>query len=350
MTETPARKPRPRRTFSVFGDVRKMPSEYEIVTHAQNWTLRKNRAAAFEQNPSSAPNLWFLTYRDNSPLHADDWDSYRDPDALTYKGYVSQQSAGEAKVQGVLEAHADAGSDSALSAGSVALLGRLFTPSRYLCHGFQQAEAYVGYMAPSSYITNAAAFSSADFLRRVTTIAYRTRELQIARPGSGIGSTERSLWEEHANWQPARKAVEYALVSYDWGEAFTALNLVLGPTLDDVLLTQLGEVAHANGDDLTWLLTSLLAADSQRRARWSRELAEYAIAQRPENRAVLRKWVERWSALADDAAHGLGQFLQSLPDSAVPADTVAAHARAARDAHLAPLLDPAGDMTGAGTA
>ena len=54
MTETPARKPRPRRTFSAFGDVRRMPTEYEIVTHAQNWTLRQNRTATFEQNPSSA--------------------------------------------------------------------------------------------------------------------------------------------------------------------------------------------------------------------------------------------------------------------------------------------------------
>ena len=159
MTETPARKPRPRRTFSAFGDVRKMPSEYEIVTHKQNWTLRANRAAAFEQNPSSAPNLWFLTYRDNSPLQASDWDAYRDPDALTYKAYVGLQSEAEAKVAGVLEAHADAGSDAALSPGSVALLGHLLTPSRYLCHGFQQVEAYVGYMAPSSYITNAAGFS-----------------------------------------------------------------------------------------------------------------------------------------------------------------------------------------------
>jgi toluene monooxygenase system protein D len=70
MTETPAHKPRPRRTFSAFGDVRRMPSEYEIVTQGQNWTLRQNRAAAFEQNPSSAANLWFLTYRDNSPLKA----------------------------------------------------------------------------------------------------------------------------------------------------------------------------------------------------------------------------------------------------------------------------------------
>ena len=65
----------------------------------------------------------------------------------------------------------------------------------------------------------------------------------------------------------ARKAIEYALVSYDWGEAFTALNLVLAPTLEDVLLTQLGQVAKRNDDDLTWLLTSFLAEDARRRGR-----------------------------------------------------------------------------------
>ena len=341
MTETPARKPRPRRTFSTFGDVRRMPSEYEIVTHAQNWTLRQNRTATFEQNPSSAPNLWFLTYRDNSPLQAENWDAFRDPDALTYKAYVNLQAEAETKVAGVLETHAEAGIT--LDAESVALLGQLFTPARYLYHGFQQVEAYIGYMAPSSYITNAAAFATADFLRRVTTIAYRTRELQIASPDSGIGAAERSRWEGHDGWQPARKAVEYALVSYDWGEAFTALNLVLAPTLDDVLLTQLGRVARSNGDDLTWLLTSFLAEDSRRRDRWSRALAEEAVAQRPENRAVLGKWVGRWSALADDAALGLGTILTTAPGNGVHADEVAAHAKAARDRYLAGLLDPVSD-------
>jgi toluene monooxygenase system protein E len=349
MTETPARKPRPRRTFSTFGDVRKMPSEYEIVTHAQNWTLRHNRAATFEQNPSSAPNLWFLTYRENSPLQAENWDAYRDPDALTYKAYVNLQAEAEAKVHGVLEAHAEAGANATLDARSVALLGHLFTPSRYLYHGFQQVEAYIGYMAPSSYITNAAAFSTADFLRRVTTIAYRTRELQIASPDSGIGSAERSLWEMHDGWQPARKAIEYALVSYDWGEAFTALNLVLGPTLDDVLLTQLGQVARSNQDDLTWLLTSFLAEDSRRRGRWSRALADLAMTQRPDNRAVLGKWVARWSALADDAALGLGKILETAPGNGVPAADVAAHAKAAREHYLAGLLDP-GSSNGAAQA
>jgi len=342
MTETPARKPRPRRTFSVFGDVRRMPSEYEIVTQAQNWTLRQNRAATFEQNPSSAANLWFLTYRDNSPLKAGNWDAFRDPDALTYKAYVNLQADAEAKVHGVLEAHAAAGADAALDPAEVTLLGRLFTPTRYLCHGFQQVEAYIGYMAPSSYITNAAGFSAADFLRRVTTIAYRTRELQLARPDSGIGSAERSLWEEHEGWQPARKAIEYALVSYDWAEAFTALNLVLAPTLDDVLLTQLGQVAKGNRDDLTWLLTSFLAEDSRRRGRWSRGLADLAVAQRPENRGVLAKWIGRWSARADDAALGLGTILETAP-GAGPAAEVAARARAAREQFLAGLLEGASE-------
>ena len=39
----PARNPRKLRTFSAFGDVRRMPSEYEIVTHAQNWNTRDGR-------------------------------------------------------------------------------------------------------------------------------------------------------------------------------------------------------------------------------------------------------------------------------------------------------------------
>jgi toluene monooxygenase system protein E len=339
MTQTPSPK---RRTFSAFGDVRRMPSEYEIVTQGQNWTLRQNRVATFEQNPSSAANLWFLTYRDRSPLQAENWDAFRDPAALTYRSYVTLQSDAETKMHGVLEAHAAKSADAGLHPRSVALLGHLFTPSRYLSHGLQQAEAYVGWMAPSPYITSAAGFATADFLRRVTTIAYRTRELQIAQPDSGIGSAERSRWEGHAGWQPARKAIEYALASYDWGEAFTALNLVLAPSLDDVLLAQLGLVAKANGDDLTWLLTSFLAEDSSRRGRWSRALADLAVAQRPDNRAVLAKWIGRWSALADDAALGLGTILETVQDGVSAAD-VAVRARTAREEFLAGLLDTASD-------
>jgi toluene monooxygenase system protein E len=339
MTDTPVRRPRPRRTFSAFGDIRRMPSEYEIVTEGQNWTLRPNRVSTFEQNSSSFANLWFRTHRDNSPLRADRWDDFRDPAALTYRSYVAMQAEAETKVQGILEAHAAGAADATLDPRSVSLLGTLLTPSRYLSHGFQQVEAYIGLMAPSPYITSSASYSTADCLRRVTTIAYRTRELQIAFPGSGIGSAERRLWETHEGWRATRKAIEYALVTYDWGEAFTALNLVLAPTLDDVLLTQLGQASRGIRDNLTWLLTSFLAEDSGRRDAWSRALADVAVVQCPGNRSVLRNWVERWSGLADDAALGLGTILAGVMDAG-SAEDVVVHARETRERLLAGLVDP----------
>jgi toluene monooxygenase system protein E len=326
-------RPRRRRTFSAFGDVRKMPSEYEIVTHGQNWTMRDNRPSAFEQNPSSPPNLWFLTYRDQSPLQAENWEQFREPDSLTYRMYVNAQAESESKVHGVLEEYALLGSDTTFAPGWLELLGTLYTPSRYAVHGFQQIEAYIGYLAPTSYITNPAGLSTADFLRRNTTIAYRTRELQLAHPESGIGTErEREHWQEHPAWQGTRKAVESALATYDWGEAFTALNLVLLPTIDDVLTRQFAEVALANGDNLSWLLQSFLDADNQRRNRWSQALAAFAIQQKPKSGKAIEKWVTKWSSLADDAAAGLGSLLESLPESPRTADDVAAGARAAREA------------------
>ncbi|HJY67008.1 MAG TPA: hypothetical protein VJ254_09805, partial [Streptosporangiaceae bacterium] len=93
------------------------------------------------------------------------------------------------------------------------------------------------------------------------------------------------------------------------------------------------------GDDLTWLLTSFLGEDSRRRARWSRALADLAMAQRPENRAVFAKWIDRWSVLADEAALGLGRLLETA--AAVSATDVAGHARTAREQFLAGVLDPA---------
>ncbi|HEY3685945.1 MAG TPA: toluene hydroxylase [Streptosporangiaceae bacterium] len=343
MTEQPTRKKRKQRTFSAFGDVRRMPSEYEIVTHGQNWTMRTARTAAFEQNPSSAPNLWFLTYRDRSPLRADDWDAFRDPDALTYKTYVTLQSDAETKTGGVLEEYAAAQADTRLTAGQRDLLGSLFTPSRYLVHGCQQIEAYIGYMAPSSYITNTAGFATADFLRRLTLTAYRTRELQIAHPGAGFGTDERRIWEQDDAWQPAREAIERALVAYDWGEAFTALNLVLAPTLDDVLLRQTGEISRADGDEETWLLLAYLQDDNDRRDRWSAALARYCVEQRPGNAAVLRRWIDKWAPIADAAAAGLGRLLETRPEHGRAAGAVATGAAEARNAFHERALGGAGE-------
>src|SRR5215469_7095634 len=204
-----------RRTWSDFGDTRRLPSEYEIVTHNTNWTLHKGSASALEASPSSPANLWFLTYRDRSPLHVDDWNSFRDPDEITYRRYVTMQDEQETVVASLLERYADADHDKALSPAWRSCLAMLLAPSRYSSHAMQMGYAYLAHMAPSSYISNCAAFAAADMLRRVSLIAYRTRELQKTWPMEGFGVAERAIWETDSDWQETRRALELSLVAYD---------------------------------------------------------------------------------------------------------------------------------------
>lgn len=334
MSEQPQRSGSRRRTWSAFGDLHRVPSEYEIVTHDTNYTLRKNRDAALEQNPSSLANLWLLTYRDRSPLQADDWLGFRDPDEVTYRSYVTTQSQQETLVSGILQEYAVAERDARHAPGWCATLAAVFAPVRFPLHGLQMCAAYLAQVAPSSYITNCATFAAADVLRRVSLVAYRTRELQRRFPALGFGTQERERWEHDPAWQGTRQAVERALMAYDWAESFTAVNLALRPTLDDLWLRQLGEVARDNGDEQTWLLAANLRVDSHRCQRWSAALARYAIGKRPENAAVLRRWLDVWEPRADEAVAGVAGLMATLPERRRSKDELCEGARKARGALL----------------
>lgn len=322
MTEvSPPRAARKLKTWSSFGQLRRIPSEYEIVTHDLNYTNRPNRTSALESNPTTPVNMWYLTYRDKSPLQASDWTGFRDPDEITYRKYVTMQDEQETVVEGVLDEYGAAGHDASLPEGWAGCLATMFTPTRFPVHALQMCTAYLGHMAPASYISNCAVFGAGDLLRRVSLVAYRTRQLADAGRSS-IGTSERQIWERHEAWQPAREALEKLLIAYDWGECFTAMNLVLRPTLDEILIRQVANAAHDAGDELTWLLLSNLAVDSDRCARWSVSLARYAIDQRAGNREVLRNWVDRWTPRAEAAAVGLSQLFEQLPDRGRSAEDV----------------------------
>jgi toluene monooxygenase system protein E len=318
---TGSRPPRRLKTWSSLGQLGRVPSEYEVVTHSLNYTTRPNRSSALESNPTSPTNMWLLTYRDKSPLQADDWRGFRDPDEITYRKYVTMQDEQETVVEGVLDEYGPARHDASLAGQWVEGLATLFTPTRFPVHALQMCTAYLGQMAPASYISNCAVFGTGDLLRRVSLVAYRTRQLADATRSS-IGRTERAMWERNEAWQPARRVLEELLTVYDWGECFTAMNLVIRPVLDHILLRQLANAAHDAGDELTWLLLGNLAVDADRCTRWSTALARYAIEQRAGNRDVLQRWVARWTPRAEAAAVGLGQLFEQLPSGGRSAATV----------------------------
>ena len=323
--------PSRRRTWSDFGDLRRIPSDYEIVTHNTNWTVRKVRAAALEGNPSSPANLWFLTYRDRSPLQVEDWTSFRDPDQLTYRRYVTLQNDQETIVASILEKYAESGHDNTHSPSWRRCLAMLFAPTRYPAHAFQMAYSYLAHMSPSSYISNCAAFAAADMLRRVSLTAYRTRELQRTWPTEGFGTAERLIWETEAGWQDTRRALELSLIAYDWGECFTAVNLVLRPSIEAILIHRLAALAQHCGDEQSWLLLSNLSADCDRYERWSIALAKFAIEKRSANRDVFQRWIKKWSPRADLAVAGLARLMPLLQPGAGPEIQIAEEARGRRD-------------------
>ena len=171
-------------------------------------------------------------------------------------------------------------------------------------------------------------------LRRVSLIAYRTRELQKTWPMEGFGVAERAIWETDFDWQETRRALELSLIAYDWAECFSAINLVLRPSIEDVLNRQLGELARRNDDEQAWLLLSNLFLDSERCDRWSAALARFAISKRSGNRDVFRRWIAKWTPRADSAVAGVADLMCGLTTNGMPQSEIALAASRRRESLL----------------
>jgi len=242
---------------------------------------------------------------------------------MVYRTYNMLQDGQETYVFGLLDQFSARGHDQMLDPAWAATLARLYTPARYLFHTLQMGSAYLAQLAPASTISNCAAYQTADSLRWLTHTAYRTKELSLSFPALGFGSGERQRWEQDPAWQGWRRLVEHALVAWDWGETFVALNLVARPAIEEMVLRGLGQVARQNGDTLLGMLSDAQLADAQRHRRWATALVQFALTQTG-NAEVLGAWLRKWEGLADEA---IAAYCAALPDAADLADRAQAAAR-----------------------
>ena len=315
------------------GGRRRVGSEYEFVTHDLDRAVRRGRNdARADRNGDPAPGGSIPS--DTSTLYCERWHGFSDPDELTYGRYVMLQEDAEKVVHGVMNKYDRAAHDFLLGPEWLDALGELFTPLRYPLYGLQQVESYLGVVAPTSTAANAAAFAAADLLRATSVVAQRTRRLQLRHRTRSFAARDRAVWRDLPSWQATRRAVEAAMATSEFGEALTAVNLVLWPVLDSALFRSFGQVARANGDDLTWLLLTSLANDAERNLRWSTALARYAVRERPANEEVFRGWAARWAPRAAEAVEPLAAAIADLPRAMSASDVVDAAAEAV-DATLA---------------
>jgi len=307
------RRREPPKTWSLLGDLRRKPSEYEVVTAKLHYHYRRE-PAPFELDPNTPINTWYLRYREGSPLQADTWEDFRDPHQLTYQVYVQRQAERESYLENLVDEFERRNHDARVQKDWVRMLDRLYLPARFPMHALQMNALYEAQMAPSSFITNAAYFQAADEQRRIQWLAYRAKSLSLEHDAELASSAHtRRRWEEDAVWQPLREAVEKMLIAYDWGEAFAALNLVVKPVFDEVFNAQIAELARVHEDEQLALMLDDFALDVQRSRDWSAALVQYATAQRPANRELFKQWIEEWTPLAYRGMEGLVELFGQAP-------------------------------------
>jgi Methane/Phenol/Toluene Hydroxylase len=166
-------------------------------------------------------------------------------------------------------------------------------------------------------------FQSGDELRRVQHLAYRMRQLQELR--TDFGKSAQAQWQEHPAWQPLRQLLEQLLVTYDFGEALVALQLVVKPALDELFMVQFAGLARERGDRLWAELSHSLAQDCRWQRDWSDVLARVALSEHAENAAALREWIALWAPRVERALSPLCDLWVIAPEraSAYRAEVVA---------------------------
>lgn len=275
------------RTYSHLAGARRVPGEYALVTS------RLLFAGPDRPDEIETPLTdWYARYQRGSPLCADDWDCFLDPRATTYTRYTAQKAQAEAVVGHLFQRIEESDYDARLGPAALSLLEEAVAPLRYPWHALQMIAAYLGQMAPGGRIVVAATFQVGDELRRIQRIAYRVAQLRRLR--ADFAADSRARWERDPAWQPLREVIEKMLVAWDWGEAFAALDLCLKPLFDPLVLVHLGAEARARGDYLLGEVFASLDEDARWHREWSRALVEAAVAARPGNAEVLRRFVASW--------------------------------------------------------
>jgi len=299
------------RTYWHLEKFRRRPSDYDIGSSNLLYYIGRG----FEVNvPIDA---WYKTYQRGSPLVSGDWERFRDPRETTYAKYTELQRTKETFVEGLLRHAEAAGHDARLAPEWLRTLSGVLPPLRYPVHGLQMISAYIGHMAPSGRIVIASLFQAADEMRTVQRVAYRMRQLMSLLPG--FGENARTLWQGDPAWQPTREIIEKLLVTYDWGEAFVALNLVFKPRFDELWMRHFAARCQSEGDDLFAKILFSLDEDARWHREWSRALVRMAIEDHAENVETIGGWLKRWTPLARRAIAPFAQLVDAMTAAKVEA-------------------------------
>ncbi len=313
-------------------------TEYEALTvHMQPDQLVFDHARGRVTEPE-----WYLLRTDGTPLwnpastalKCADWFAWRDPAQQWQRTYVRHQEQQESSIERATE-------DAALD-GSLAELDPRWV-REVLC-GHYRAWSFFEYaifraLAPAQRealadtLGNALCFQCFDHLRHAQDVICYLVELE--HHGDAVDDAAgKAAWLDAPAYQPARRLAEEIMASRDWAELMLGLNLVVGPLLQQLAVSELvRRGALPNRDAVAAHIVMTAERDRRRNLAAAEELARMVVdPANPDagaNRATIQHWLDDWSRRADAAAVALAPAFDVVPEPAITHAQALANARAA---------------------
>lgn len=314
------------RDFTFIKPAARRLTEYEALTVHQQpdaWGFDKLSANLDDTEwyvlRPDGKTLWT---QDSTLLRHDDWYAFRDPAQQWQRTYVRHQEQQETSIARMTEDAALDGTLAALSPGWVrdVLCGHyrawsFFEYAIFRCLAPAQREAL------SDTLGNLLCFQSFDHLRHAQDVVVYLVELENVNGAVDDGLGKRQ-WLEAPAYQAARKLAEEIMATDDWAELLVGLNLVVGPLLQQMAVSDLIRRGAMHNDDAVAPHIVMTAERDRRRnlaasQAFVRMITAEGSAHAAHNREVIQRWLDDWSARADAAARALAPVYEAAPNPAM---------------------------------
>jgi Methane/Phenol/Toluene Hydroxylase len=324
------------RDFTFITPQRRRLTEYEALTVHQ-----QPDALVFDRPHGNLDvTEWYLLRADGSPLWKPDstrlrhanWFAYRDPAQQWQRTYVRHQEQQETSIARVTE---DAGLD-----GSLAGLDPTWV-TRILC-GHYRAWSFFEYAifralaaaqreALADTLGNVLCFQSFDHLRHAQDVVIYLVELETYNT-SVTDDSGKDTWLNSPAYQPARTLAEQIMATSDWGELMVGLNLVVGPLLQQIAVSELvRRNGLSNHDAVAPSIVMTAERDRRRNLAATQAFVNMVLdpkcADASHNRTVIQQWLDEWTVRAEAAAAALAPVFEIPTVKAVEFAEVHAAAR-----------------------
>lgn len=325
------------RDFTFIKPQQRRLSEYEALTvHQQPDALGFDRPGA-----NIAETEWYLLREDgrtlwsadSTRLRHGDWYAYRDPAQHWQRTYVRHQEQQETSIARMTE---DAGLDGTLAALDDAwvrdILCGHYRAWSFFEYAIFRALAPAQREALSDTLGNVLCFQSFDHLRHAQDVVIYLVELEnySTAVDDDAGKT---AWLESPVYQPSRRLAENIMACNDWAELMVGLNLVVGPLLQQVAVSELvRRAALPNNDPVAPHIVMTAERDRRRNLAATealvRMVTDAASPDAAHNREVIQGWLDDWTAQAEAAVEALMPVYARIPGRLLDAASSVATARA----------------------